>query len=233
MYTPAPTAPASPYGWVIPPATTEGEAPGPDLTVFLLAHRVFRREFARLAVAAEAITAERDAPLTDAIEEQIAMMARSLHKHHTSEDEEIWPVIRKHDPASAIVLDALEQEHTKIDPLITMATDRSVPLRHRAVVLDELSDLLNRHLDREEAEGVPLILRHFTKAGWEADGKAHTRKMRKDLPAFVCTMIDHMSEDEVAELMRTGPKLLVVLYKLSWRRRWAQLRPQIYGRERS
>jgi iron-sulfur cluster repair protein YtfE (RIC family) len=231
MFTVAPTSPAagSPYAPTFPPQRTSTvDDSGPDLTIFLLAHRVFRREFDRLGEAAAVIGAE-EAPLTYAIEDQIAMMARSLHAHHHGEDTEIWPVVRERDPAGAVVLDALEQEHTKIDPLISIVTDTSIPLRHRAVVLHELSDLLNAHLDREEAEALPLIRRHFTAAEWEADGKAHTKKLRKDLPAFVCTMIDHMTPDEVAQLMADGPKILVVLYKLSWRRMWARRRPLIDG----
>jgi iron-sulfur cluster repair protein YtfE (RIC family) len=227
MFTVAPTSPTagSPYAPTFPPRNA---AAGPDLTVFRLAHRVFRREFDRLGEAAEVIGAK-EAPRTFTIEEQIAMMARSLHAHHNGEDTEIWPIIRERDPAGAVVLDALEQEHAKIDPLIQVVTDRSIPLRHRAVVLHELSDLLNAHLDREEAEAVPLIRRHFTYAEWEADGKTHTKKLRKDLPAFVCTMIDHMTADEVTQLMATAPKILVVLYKLSWRRKWARRRPLIDG----
>jgi hypothetical protein len=157
------------------------------------------------------------------------MMARNLHSHHSDEDRTIWPVLRERDPAAAILVDVLERDHARIDPLLAMITDRSVPLHQRAVVLEELSDLLNAHLDKEEAEGVPLMIRHFTRAEWEENGKAHTKEVRKDLPSFVPTMIDHMTEAEVEQLIATGPKLLVLIYKLSWRRRWAKLSSLIYG----
>jgi iron-sulfur cluster repair protein YtfE (RIC family) len=207
------------------------QSQGPDLTVFLIAHRVYRHEFARLAAAAaSAPSRAADAARYAAIEEQIALMMRSLHAHHTGEDLRLWPMLRERDPAACIVLDRLEEEHEHIDPLLVAASDRSIPLPDRARYLDELSVALNTHLDHEEAEAVPLLRRHLTQAEWDADSKAHMKEVRSDTPMFFGTMTDYMSEAEFDGIVAGAPKILVLLYKLSWRRRWAKRRALVYGR---
>jgi iron-sulfur cluster repair protein YtfE (RIC family) len=228
MYTAAPT---TTHGLSLPSELLIGEASGPDLMIFLLAHRAFRREFGRLAVAAAEAptTGPRAAEVKAAIEAQIATMTRSLHNHHHGEDERIWPLLRERDPAGAVVLDALEAEHAEIDPLIKVVEDTSKSLSVRAVALEQLSVLINRHLDHEEESALPLIRRHYSADEWEADGKHHMKETRADLPTFACIMFDHMTEQEIAEVIGAAPKLLGWLYKLSWRSKYAKRRELVYG----
>jgi Hemerythrin HHE cation binding domain len=228
MYTSAPT---TTHGLAIPAELLAGETGAPDLTIFLLAHRAFRREFGRLAVAAaEAPTSgPRAADVKAAIEAQIATMTRSLHNHHHGEDERIWPTLRQRDPVAAVVLDSLEAEHAEIDPLIAVVDDRSKSLSVRAVALERLSVLINRHLDHEEDSALPLIRRHFGADEWEADGKQHMKQTRADLPMFACIMFDHMTTQEVADVIAAAPKILGWMYKLSWRRAYAKRRELVYG----
>ena len=49
------------------------------------------------------------------------LFKRELHMHHTAEDEIIWPVLRPrlaHSENALSVLDAMEEEHERIDPLL-------------------------------------------------------------------------------------------------------------------
>ena len=191
---------------------------------------MFRTEFARLATAAaEAPDPKVDPDRHDAIEKQIALMMRSLHAHHTGEDERLWPMLRERDPAAAVVLDRLEEEHEHLDPLIRAASDGSALLVDRARYLAELSEALNTHLDHEEAEAIPLLRRHVTQAEWDADAKAHMKEVRKDTAMFFGTMTDFMTTEEFDEIVAAAPKILVVLYKVSWRRRWAKRRRLVHG----
>lgn len=228
MYTAAPT---TTHGLSIPAEILTGSDSEPDLTIFLLAHRAFRREFGRLAVAAAEAptTGPRGAKVTAAIEAQIGTMTRSLHNHHHGEDERLWPLLRERDPAGAVVLDALEAEHQQIDPLIAIVDDTSKSLSVRAVALEQLSVLINRHLDHEEDSALPLIRRHFGADEWEADGKQHMNQTRADLPMFACIMFDHMTTQEVADVIAAAPKILGWMYKLSWRRAYAKRRELVYG----
>ncbi len=91
-----------------------------DLAIMLAAHHAFRRDLARLARAAAA------ADLSDPARRQSVaagweLFKRELHLHHTAEDEIIWPVLRPrltHSENALSVLDAMEDEHERIDPLL-------------------------------------------------------------------------------------------------------------------
>ena len=91
-----------------------------DLTIMLAAHHAFRRDLARLVRAAAA------ADLADPARRQSVaagweLFKRELHLHHTAEDELIWPVLRPrlaHSENALSVLDAMEEEHERIDPLL-------------------------------------------------------------------------------------------------------------------
>src|SRR5208282_5909364 len=94
-----------------------GEA---DLTIMIAAHNAFRRDLTRLAHAVAA------ADLSDPARRQSVaagwdLFKRELHLHHTAEDEIIWPALRPrlaHSEAAMSVLDAMEEEHERIDPLL-------------------------------------------------------------------------------------------------------------------
>ena len=91
-----------------------------DLTIMLAAHDAFRRDLARLARVAAA------ADLSDPARRQSVaagweLFKRELHLHHTAEDELIWPALRPrlaHSQHALSVLDAMEEEHGRIDPLL-------------------------------------------------------------------------------------------------------------------
>jgi Hemerythrin HHE cation binding domain len=91
-----------------------------DLTIMIAAHDAFRRDLTRLARAAAA------ADLSDPARRQSVaagwdLFKRELHMHHTAEDQIIWPVLRPrlaYSEAALSVLDAMEEEHQRIDPLL-------------------------------------------------------------------------------------------------------------------
>jgi iron-sulfur cluster repair protein YtfE (RIC family) len=93
-----------------------------DLTIMLAAHDAFRRDLTRLARAAAS------ADLSDPARRQSVavgweLFKRELHIHHTAEDELIWPALRPrlvHSEHAQSVLDAMEEEHERIDPLLAV-----------------------------------------------------------------------------------------------------------------
>ena len=105
-----------------------------DLAIMLAAHDAFRRDLARLARAAAA------ADLSDPAKRQSVaagweLFKRELHLHHTAEDEIIWPVLRPrlaHSENALSVLDEMEEEHERIDPLLA-AVDAAFVQRDGAV----------------------------------------------------------------------------------------------------
>jgi iron-sulfur cluster repair protein YtfE (RIC family) len=91
-----------------------------DLTIMIAAHDAFRRDLTRLARAAAA------ADLSDparrlSVNAGWELFKRQLHMHHTAEDEIIWPTLRPrlaHSQTALSVLDAMAEEHERIDPLL-------------------------------------------------------------------------------------------------------------------
>jgi iron-sulfur cluster repair protein YtfE (RIC family) len=71
------------------------------------------------------------------------LFKRELHLHHTAEDEIIWPVLRPrlaYSENALSVLDAMEEEHERIDPLLA-AVDAAFTRHHgSAGVAGDTSD---------------------------------------------------------------------------------------------
>ena len=177
-----------------------------DLTIMIAAHNAFRRDLTRLARTAAA------ADLADpARRRSIAagwnLFKRELHIHHTAEDEIIWPVLRPrlaHSEAALSVLDAMEEEHERIEPLLTAVdaafaqrmsggvagsaaggavggvagpADDDWPGEDRlADVIDVLASTLTGHLRHEERDGLPLIGVALTAAEWRRVGFKMVRR---------------------------------------------------------
>jgi len=145
-----------------------------DLTIMLAAHDAFRRDLTRLVRSAAA------ADLSDpARRRSVAagwdLFKHELHLHHTAEDEVIWPVLRPrlaHSEHALSVLDAMEEEHERIDPLLA-AVDAAFTQRREdslADVIDALVTTLTGHLAHEERDGLPLIGVALTAAEWRGVG---------------------------------------------------------------
>jgi hypothetical protein len=203
------------------------DADRPDLLLVLLVHRTFREEFAALArEAAEGAGRERE----PALEDQLGLMLRVLHEHHTGEDTMIWPLVRSRAPESAAVLDAMEAEHEELDPLIERAGDSRVPLSERADVLAALSERLAAHLDREEREALPLVERYLTAAEFTAIDKTQMKALGRDLPDLAGAVLWHATPRERELALALAPAILGIMWKLSWRRRYARRADRTYGR---
>jgi hypothetical protein len=91
-----------------------------DLTIMLAAHDAFRRDLARL-VRAAAVADMSDPARRQSVAAGWELFKYELHLHHTAEDEVIWPVLRPrlaHSEHALSVLDEMEEEHERIDPLL-------------------------------------------------------------------------------------------------------------------
>gem|GEM_PF-2527257 len=112
-----------------------------------------------------------------------------LHKHHTSEDEQIWPLLLRRvdtagDAQGRATLDAMEAEHAEIDPLLTacsegfrqLADSTALPDTERdgdaraalEIRLVATRERLDCHLGHEERDAIALIQRYLTAPDWHA-----------------------------------------------------------------
>jgi hypothetical protein len=217
-----------------------------DLTIMLAAHDAFRRDLTRLARAAgTANDPARRLPVAAGWE----LFKRELHLHHTAEDEIIWPALRdrlEHSQAALSVLDEMEAEHERIDPLLA-AVDAEFARQpadsglqpgdsgphpgasglqpadsgRLADVIDALASTVTGHLRHEERDGLPLIGTALTAAEWRAVGRKIARKNGLTAgPEMFAWMLDGADREHSAATLAQLPPPLRLLYRAVWKPRF-------------
>jgi len=198
-----------------------------DLTIMLAAHDAFRRDLTRLARAAAAAGLS-DPARRRSIAAGWELFKRELHMHHTAEDEVIWPALRPrlaHSQNSLSVLDAMEAEHERIDPLLAAvdaAFQGGQPGEDRlADVIDVLTSTLTGHLAHEERDGLPLIGVALTAAEWRGVGfKIMRRNGLSEGGEMFAWILDGAARQDAAATLRTLPAPVRLLYRAVWKPRF-------------
>jgi hypothetical protein len=209
-----------------------------DLTIMLAAHQAFRRDLARL-VRAAAVADLADPARRQSVAAGWELFKRELHLHHTAEDELIWPVLRPrlaHSENALSVLDAMEEEHERIDPLLA-AVDAAFAQREGSAdqaddwpgedrladVIEVLASTLTGHLAHEERDGLPLIGVALTSAEWRGVGRKIARKNGISSGAeMFAWMLDGADREHTAATLGQLPPPLRVLYRAVWKPRYAK-----------
>ena len=127
-----------------------------------------------------------------------------------------------HSEHALSVLAAMEEEHERIDPLLTSVDaafaqpgDDSL-----ADVIDALVSTLTGHLAHEERDGLPLIGVALTAAEWRGVGfKIARRNGLSEGGEMFAWMLDGAHGDAAATL-RTLPPPLRLLYRAVWKPRF-------------
>ncbi len=138
-----------------------------DFTLMYVAHDAFHRDLRRLAAAVDAGRAAEPS-----VRAGWETFKEQLHIHHTAEDVSVWPALRaKVTMAGQVaVLDAMEAEHARIDPLLA-AVDSCLAAAGQAGLAetaDGLAAALDAHMDHEEDQALPLVETFLGPAGWVA-----------------------------------------------------------------
>jgi hypothetical protein len=134
----------------------------PEWALMYALHDAFRRDL-------DALAATRAGP--DAIRARWAIFRDQLQFHHIAEDQVMFPPVRAKlagNPDGLALMDAMEQEHHLIDPLLAAVDDALTAGAGQASLTGPLSRLrttLASHLTHEETDALPLISRVMTTAG--------------------------------------------------------------------
>jgi hypothetical protein len=170
------------------------------------------------------------------------LFKHELHLHHTAEDELIWPALRPrlaHSENALSVLDAMEEEHERIDPLLA-AVDAAFAQRdgtprgaagaagddwrgedRLADVVEVLASTLTGHLAHEERDGLRLIGVALTVAEWRGVGVRIARKNGlSDGGEMFAWMLDGAGREDAAATLGQLPPPLRLLYRAVWRPRF-------------
>jgi iron-sulfur cluster repair protein YtfE (RIC family) len=202
-----------------------------DLTLMVAFHDAFRRDLAHLARTASRRPAELDEPARHtAVLAGWELFKTQLHIHHTAEDNDLWPRMRTHladRPDELALLQAMQDEHARIDPLLAAVedavADRDGGHQRLGDTIDALASELYGHLSHEERDVLPLIDLSLTQAEWQAFGNDQRRRTGiRGAAQFLPWVLDEASPQQVVAVLAGLPAPLRVVYRRIWQPRYAR-----------
>jgi len=192
-----------------------------DFTFMYAAHDAFHRDLRCLTAAVEAGQTE-----DPAVRTSWATFKNQLRVHHTAEDTSLWPPLRQKvtRPEDTAVLDAMETEHARIDPLLSavdasLAADRAGLARNAQA----LAQALAAHMEHEEDQALPLVEAHLGPKGWAAFRKAVGKSQGlRGGAEFFPWMLDGAPADISRRVLSMLPPPARLLYRAAWRPGYAR-----------
>jgi hypothetical protein len=194
--------------------TTDTARTSPNVHEMVVIHRFFRRELAAVPRFIRA-TPGGDIDRARVVGEHLALVLETLHIHHTSEDELLWPLLLERAAPSAELVHTMEQQHHGVETLIeeldsllprwAAAPTRTAGERLAANV-DDLRVALLEHLDLEEREILPVVARHLSVPEWNALAEHGVKQTpRKHLPLVFGAFLEDADEGERADMVANVP----------------------------
>ncbi len=154
---------------------TMTDEPLADVRDMYMAHTMFRRELG-LAPALIRGVAAGDLERATIVADHLDLVDTVLHHHHEAEDAHLWArLTERAGEAAEPVVQAMEQQHSALDELLSEVRAGLVPWRETADptrgaaladVVTRLHERLVDHLAVEEEQALPLIEKHITAAEW-------------------------------------------------------------------
>jgi hemerythrin-like domain-containing protein len=145
------------------------------------------------------------------VADHVDLLTRTLHHHHTHEDELIWPKLLQRVPEElAPIVRLMEAQHGRVDALIAeideirprwAVTGGAADRDRLADLLDQLYVHLSEHLDAEEERVLPIIARNITEEEWHEVGERARTSNRKDQMSLVLGMLQHDGDPEAIAMM--------------------------------
>jgi hypothetical protein len=211
---------------------TTNLADGPDLTIFHIAHRGMRGDSQRFA-ALVATLSPAGTRRASAARSWLGGFRSELHEHHTVEDTIFYPALLERVPTVAAALERVDADHRLLDVVLDDLDRRlraladgdgtSDTVASAARSARELAELISSHLDLEDADLIPLFVRHFTAEEYDAlSAKAMKAGRLRELAFAVPWMMDHATTEERDRLLAEAPLPLKVLWRAT-RRRYARI----------
>ncbi len=158
------------------------------------------------------------------------MFKSYLELHHTAEDDLLWPPMRQAlagDSTGATLLDAMEAEHSAIDPLLVSIdaalADRESGPQRLGELTDTLAIALRGHLDHEESEGLALIDATLSEGQWRAFGVETGKRLGEDVQRFFPWMLEGATPEITSAVLRLLPPPVQLAYRDAWQPAYAAL----------
>ena len=199
-----------------------------DMTWMYAMHAALRRELERIA----RVTARPNDDPKHVLRTAVGweMFKSYLHVHHSAEDDMLWPPMREalpDDSDGAALLDAMEAEHSAIDPLLdaidAALADRDAGSQRLGELTDALATALRTHLDHEEGQGLALIDATVSEQQWQAFGIENGKRIGADMPRYLPWILEGATPDITARVLAPLPPPLRQAYRDEWQPAYAKL----------
>jgi hemerythrin-like domain-containing protein len=201
----------------------------PDLGNYYAVHRQQRIDLQRLATAVETATeADRRGRLRP-LARWARGFAQELKTHHTLEDEVFFPAVLERVPSAQALLEGLDVDHHQLDPMIDRLApgiadlaDPRVPFEpvrtEMAALAQALREFLDRHLDVEDEDLLPLFYRHFSAEEYdELHERAQQTMPKSHLGFTVPWFVEALDEAGKSKALATAPLPLRIVYRATRR----------------
>ena len=177
-----------------------------DVGFMLAMHHALRRDMAHIEAQ---IDVQEDGADRAEMIERWGELRQRLGRHHTAEDDDLWPVLRRNltDPRDQREVDDMVDEHHRLADLIA-AADRALALPDAAPqpVFDDLGSALRDHLEHEERTVLPLLEQHLSRAEWRRFlVTERNRTPFRDRPTFLAWVLDDAEEEDREAVLRELP----------------------------
>jgi len=158
------------------------------------------------------------------------LFKKFLLVHHQTEDDTLWPALRARvagQPDRIAVADALEAEHSVIEPLLTAidaaAADPDYGHQRFGDIIDELTTKLTAHLAHEETDGLALIDASLTPQQWRHFAQVQSERLGGDAPRYMPWLLNGASPQMLDAILDKFPPPLLAAYREQWGPRYAAL----------
>jgi len=212
----------------------------PDISFYFALHRHMRADLVRYVDTIAAVTPADRATRLPALVKWVKGFICELDEHHWSEDSTFFPEMRARIPAVAEVLDGLDADHKRMDALlarwpalIAALADPKQPFEPaKAAALEmgqELTALMQTHLDVEDNDILPMYWRHYTAAEYDAIQQTAIKKSKKKGFAFIAPWcVDSVEGAEREAFLAQVPWVMRAFHRLV-RPRYDRLIEAAYG----
>ncbi len=182
-----------------------------DLTSYRLVHRALTHGAARLAASVAATRPGVDRERLVALERWYRGYERELDLHHRLEDHRFFPALAARVPTMAEHEARLEAEHELIvtamrrtgRALAAASRPAATVAAHREAVeaVAELTERMDAHIGYEDADILPLFVRHMDAEEYDAIEEAAKRDGSLRTMAFTVPFIMEAADDAERELL--------------------------------
>lgn len=199
-----------------------------DMTMMYATHDALRRDLDRIV----RVTARPDYDPKHILRTALGweLFKSYLELHHTAEDDLLWPPMRQAlagDSTGAALLDAMEAEHSAIDPLLVSIdaalADRESGPQRLGELTDSLAIALRGHLDHEEREGLALIDATLSEEQWRAFAVETGKRVGEDVQRFFPWTLEGATPETTSAVLGMLPPPVQLAYRDAWQPAYAAL----------